>query len=377
MTEDIHTDDEMVVISDVSTSLNASPESIGKKKTDSELDTEQQEEAQEHPPPPHSPIEQSPTPSGSEPDESMDAADLPPPPVPPKGQKFVLNGSGTEVYVTEQPAKGADRIVILLTNSLGLASENNLKLADNLAQRLACPVVVPDLFGRDPIKVSGADMPPDPTVEEDAGAPSSGKSALGQLKAFAVNMVKGFMDEMWLAKHTFDRTYPHLAETVSELIQVYKPRKIGVIGYSFGGRYVLRLLHDEKHNEWSSDEYLVTVGASINPSLLEESDFDKVGKPLLVVHSAHDSVLKEDVISAGVAQLKAHNVDIETKLIEGLEPEMSEDGQSHSDVNLASKAISLPHGFAVPGDYPKSVVGDRPEQVMEAVVSFISKHMTD
>lgn len=266
-----------------------------------------------------------------------------------RGQKFELSEAGVEVYVTHSP-KNHGKLVVLLTNSLGLASRNNLKLADTYAEMLNCPVIVPDLFDKDPLRPTAKDVPE--VTEADL---TSGFS-LSKVKALAVSAVKGFMDEMWVAKHTFDRTYPKLCSAMSEIVQLYKPSSIGVIGYSFGGRYALRLLEAQQTDEWSYDEDLVAVGASIHPSLVEADDFACVAKPLIFVYPAQDPVAPDTFILRNLRALEEKRVELEHHVFD------SEDGP-------------LPHGFAVPGDYSDDIVGSRPREVIELVSSFLRSRL--
>ncbi|KAA8911506.1 hypothetical protein TRICI_003793 [Trichomonascus ciferrii] len=283
------------------------------------------------------------------------------PPVPPKdeehpkkgpsaGQKFVLSETGVEVYVSQHSVPKTKKLVILLTNSLGIASPNNMKLADLYSDKMDCPVIMPDLFDKDPIPTSGVVVDDDepPETQED------GSALLNFFKNRAAGAVKGFLDEMWMAKHTYERTYPTLAATVAEIVEVFKPSSVAVIGYSFGGRYVMQLLEDHENNEWSSDEDLITVGASVHPSLLTVQDFGHVAKPLYFVSAADDEMLPDKLLSQGFDQLRRNKVDFDYLTISG---------------------ERLPHGFAVPDDYPETLVGDRPYEVIDKVVEWISQRM--
>ena len=278
------------------------------------------------------------------------------------GQKYVLSQTNTEIYVSQPPDQipqstsssshglpsKADQLVILLTNSLGLASVNNLELADEYCRRFNCPVVVPDLFDHDPITTPGAAVPE---------RPPSTSTLLEQVKVQMVGAVKGFLDEMWLAKHTFERTYPLLSATVDEIIGVFSPKKVGIIGYSFGGRYVFQFLEGkEEDGEWSSDEDLITVGAAVHPSLLHKDDFKSIKKPLFMVSATNDELLSQSLIKNGV-QLMQQGVEFDQLVFD------------NSDA-------TLPHGFAVPGDYSESEVGEKPQIVIDAVSSWILKHLT-
>lgn len=314
------------------------------------------------------------------------------PPVPPKdgaklvqptvklvGETFRLSESQTEVYVTHSPSKKYKKIVILLSNSLGLKSVNNLKLADLYAQRLKCPVIMPDLFDGDPILTSatevdamlGNDSEPSDAGEEEENIGTDKKPGfkwnklftVSGLKKLAIDFSKGFVDEMWLARHTYDKTYPHITAVVSEIVQIYGPQSMGVIGYSFGGKYAMSFLEKAKNDDWSSDEDLVTVGAAIHPTLVEAKDFDLVSKPFMLIYAKNDELFPDPLVRQGIANLRDRNVEFSSNPFEA----SIHDGHE--------KVTHLPHGFAVPGDYPEAIVGDRPSQAVNLVVSWIGEHM--
>ncbi|CAN6674410.1 hypothetical protein TRVA0_053S00298 [Trichomonascus vanleenenianus] len=268
------------------------------------------------------------------------------------GQKFVLSQTQTQAYVTQSPSSQSSTLVILLTNSLGLSSENNLRLADMYSNSLNCPVIVPDMFSEDPIPTHGVVLP------EEIG--HADVSLLDRVKASLVGGIKGFMEEMWLARHTFEKTYPLLVSAVAEIVDVYKPRKVAVIGYSFGGRYVLPLLEGQENDEWSSDEDLICVGAAIHPSLIKAADFNVVKKPLFLVAPHNDEMLPDSLVQAGISNLQSRNIEFQKMFFGG------EGGDDEPQ---------LPHGFAVPGDYSYEEVGDRPQQVMNVVSNWILEHL--
>lgn len=290
--------------------------------------------------------------------ETAQQLDATPPPVPPpKGQKFTLSGTLAEVYISDVhrqlKTNGSARIVVLLTNSLGLASANNLRLADQYSEKLKCAVIVPDLFDKDPIKTSGAEVPESQLVSQNKISLS-----LTNIKSWAINAVKGFMDEMWLARHTFEHTYPLITNVLAEIIQIYRPISLVLVGYSFGARYVFRLLEDRNNDAWSSEEDVVTAGVAINPTLASLDDFRTAAKPVFLVYSQDDELLRQPLIDLAVSIWK--NKDVE-----------------HSTLACGNSSTGqpLPHGFAVPRDYPESVVGDWPLQVTDKVSQWVQEHL--
>jgi dienelactone hydrolase len=319
---------------------------------------------------------------------------------PPVGKTFQLHGTGAEVYITNggiPEASKSRKMVILLTNSLGLGSSNNLYLADRFARSLECLVAVPDLFEGDPVTTGGAVLEPSvPTVPITAAnsVPESAGtfSFLNQVKTFVVSTAKGFLEDMWSARHTFSHTLPIVQDTASELLAVYKPARVAIVGYSFGAKYVLHLLSlappelpagydptswtasDDALREadsGDSDEYEnIVCGVVVHPSSLDPKDFTNVAKPAHLVYGRDDELLPDALVRKSIRELEASkrkNGHVQggavlTTTVFDNERERKESG---------NRIEPLPHGFAVPGDYPKEVVGDRPNQVFDLAVNYI------
>jgi dienelactone hydrolase len=317
------------------------------------------------------------------------------------GKTFKLVNSKTQVYTTRGPpgpltAAGDDDtatadnntdntnvLVILLTNSLGLASENNLKLADRYARALNATVVVPDLFDGDPVAniLEQSDLTP---AQQQAN--NSPISLIGKVKLMVASTVKGFFNDMWAAKHAFEITNRRLAQTLQELvIETYKPTKVVLVGYSFGAKYVLHYLQTaatitSSSNNSSSESILaerIVCGACVHPSLLEPLDFAAIEKPLYFIYGRDDELLPEAIVRKC---LEVHEdkhgagVKIETAIYDNV-AEQSAVATDSNKKDEASGLLPLPHGFAVPGDYPKSMVGERPDQVFRVLVSWIREHL--
>lgn len=319
---------------------------------------------------------------------------------PPVGKTFQLQGTGAEVYITNggfPEASKSRKMVILLTNSLGLASSNNLYLADRFARSLGCIVAVPDLFEGDPVTTGGAvieaNSPTSPSAANQSSQDSTGPfSFLNQVKTFVVSTAKGFLEDMWSARHTFSHTLPIVQDSASELLTVYKPTRVAVVGYSFGAKYVLHLLSQAPPElpagydptSWTasddalreaesgdSDEYEnILCGVVIHPSLLDPKDFANVAKPAHLVYSHNDELLPDELVRKSIRVLEnnkrrnahAQNGAVLTTTVFDNEQEQKASG---------GRIKPLPHGFAVPGDYSEDIVGERPNQVFELAVEYI------
>ncbi|KAF5102452.1 hypothetical protein D0Z00_000379 [Geotrichum galactomycetum] len=316
---------------------------------------------------------------------------------PPVGKTFQLQGTGVEVYITNggvPEASKSRKMVILLTNSLGLGSSNNLYLADRFARSLGCLVAVPDLFEGDPVTTGGAVLEPStPTVPTTSASESTGPfSFLNQVKTFVVSTAKGFLEDMWSARHTFSHTLPIVQDTASELLAVYKPARVAIVGYSFGAKYVLHLLSlappelpagydptswtasDDALREadsGDSDEYEnIVCGVVVHPSLLDPKDFVHVAKPAHLIYGRDDELLPDALVRKSIRELEASkrkNGPVQGGAVLTMTVFDNERERKES----SNRVEPLPHGFAVPGDYPEEVVGDRPNQVFELAVDYI------
>lgn len=262
----------------------------------------------------------------------------------PLGSVFTLPMSTTKAYLYAPPTATPATLVLLLTNSLGLVSQNNLRLADDYARVLNAMVVVPDLFDGDPM--ANTDIPE-----------NTSDSTISHVKSLAVSFVQSFFVDMWTARHTFSKTMPRLRTVLSELHTAYAPEKMAVVGYSFGGRYALHLLSEPpgfQSRAWAGSELdTIVCGAVVHPSLVEAAEFEGVERPMLVVRAEHDALFPEEVAGRSIAVLRGNGVECEVQVYQG----------------------ELPHGFAVPGDYPESVVGQKPKEVFDQVVQWVSQRL--
>lgn len=100
-------------------------------------------------------------------------------------------------------------------------------------------VVAPDLFNGDPV--------PDDALE------------------------KGFNFGPWLGRHGPDVTDPIIAGTIKAMREEYSVKKIGAVGYCFGGRYVVRFLAPGRG---------VDVGFAAHATLVQASEFEEADVPL-------------------------------------------------------------------------------------------------
>ncbi len=236
-----------------------------------------------------------------------------------------------------------------------MRSTNNQIQADMYADE-GFVVVMPDLFGGD-VAPNTATSVLDPNNLDgsregnDPSAPlvdsSSSSSLLGLFKIKAVETVKSFMIDMWLARHTEAKVLPILhrvldasraefADAVSSGDGVY------AVGYCFGGRYVL-LLSRMPENTGGQESAatssgsgadvdleagtapppkqnrpLIKVGALAHATLVSPDDFTGLQAPISMVCVESDPMFPDEVRTVGEDYLSKHNVEHEVQVYPGV-----------------------------------------------------------
>ncbi|KAK9331106.1 hypothetical protein V1520DRAFT_338762 [Lipomyces starkeyi] len=316
----------------------------------------------------------------------------------PAGEYKTLPDAQERIYVSKPPwedklsqdhedqAQSAEEaqgfsILLLLTNGLGIESVNNQRLADEFA-REGYFVVMPDLFSSDPNR-------PVPSIQQQQG------SLLARVKSLAISSAAGFMTDMWVARHTEERTWPMLVNMVEEIVDLYRPRDMCVVGYSFGGKYALKMLQlpistsatseqsstptspsatpsnddpeaqlakspqspsaptmpidvDLSNPSWAR---LILTGIICHPSLVDPKDFVGIKKPVLIIAVQDDPLFPTELILTATKALTKNTV--------------------FHDVKWYDR--KLPHGFAVKGDYPTDnrMVTENQAHAHREIVSWI------
>ncbi|KAK9240438.1 hypothetical protein V1525DRAFT_394964 [Lipomyces kononenkoae] len=314
----------------------------------------------------------------------------------PVGEYKTLPDTQERIYVSKPPwedklssdqteptdeAQGFS-ILLLLTNGLGIESVNNQLLADEFA-REGYFVVMPDLFSSDPNS-------PVPNIHQQPG------SLLARVKSLAVSSAAGFMTDMWVARHTEERTWPMLVNMVEEIVDLYRPRDMCVVGYSFGGKYALKMLQlpisasatSERSSTSASPSLpttnsddpaeqltalsqatppsttpieanlsnpswarLILTGIICHPSLVEPKDFVGIKKPVLIIAVQNDALFPMELIQTAAKELNKNTVFHDVKWYDH----------------------KLPHGFAVKGDYPADnrLISENQAHAHREIVSWI------
>lgn len=89
----------------------------------------------------------------------------------------------------------------------------------------------------------------------------------------AFNTGKNFDIMAWVGQHPMDRVDETIDTAVKTMRGKLGAKKIGAVGYCFGGKYVIRFLAEGKG---------VDAGFVAHPSMVDSSELEAITKPLSV-----------------------------------------------------------------------------------------------
>jgi len=136
-----------------------------------------------------------------------------------------------EVYLHESPIGNKERAVVLLTDIFGLPLVNSKLIADEISNKLECDVWVPDLFNGKP--VFGVDELT-PLVPTKAGTKMSFWTILCLIFTIVPRLYRMFAIRPSV-------TDPKLDKFMTKIRNDYGYKKIGAVGYCFGGSAGVRI----------------------------------------------------------------------------------------------------------------------------------------
>jgi len=212
-----------------------------------------------------------------------------------KGELKTING--IPAYISLPESKDTSTAIVILPDVIGHEFINAQLIADQFAAN-GYYVVMPDLFQGDPVKL---------------------------------NRPEGFDIMNWLQKggpegkgHLPDQVDPIVEKTLA-YVKEQGAKKIGAVGYCFGGKYVARFLAKGKG---------VDVGYTAHPSFVDEEEIKGMTGPLSIAAAETDQIFPEE---------KRHKT----------EQLLKEMGTIPYQVVLYS---GVEHGFAVRADLSKNDV---------------------
>ncbi|KAK4937136.1 hypothetical protein LTR66_015246 [Elasticomyces elasticus] len=222
-----------------------------------------------------------------------------------------------EVYVSEPKGNANGNGILIITDVIGHRNTNVQLIADQLAAN-GYFVYVPDVFYGDPI---------------------------------TLNMSKPDFDIMkWLqgeyhpkkTSHTPPVVDPIVEKSIKEMRGKYNCKKVGIVGYCFGGKYVVRFLKPGQAD----------VGYTAHPSFVDEEELEAIKGPLSISAAETDHIFPED---------KRHKS----------EEILKKTGQPYQ-INLYS---GVEHGFSVRGDPAKRHVQFAKESAFLQAVQWFEEYL--
>ncbi|KAJ5779769.1 hypothetical protein N7457_007489, partial [Penicillium paradoxum] len=197
----------------------------------------------------------------------------------------IKNIDGVNTYIAyPKDNKTPEKAIIYITDVFGIFPNSQL-LADEYANN-GYLTIMPDILQGDPISVS--DM-------------ESGKADL----------------PAWLPKHQIADVEPVIDSTLKYVRETLGVKRVGAVGYCFGGKYVTRYLQPGK----------IDAGFIAHPSFVTHEELGAIKGPLSIAAAEVDAIF--------TTQLRHES---EETLIKAAQP---------WQINLFS---GVSHGFAVRGD---------------------------
>ncbi|KAF3923357.1 hypothetical protein ABW21_db0204418 [Orbilia brochopaga] len=228
------------------------------------------------------------------------------------------------------------KLLIFLTNGVGIRSTNNQLQADYYSKEGGFLVVMPDLFDGDPAPQAGA------TKTEEV---SGNESFIEQVKVKAAEGMKMFMIDLWLARHTPEKTLPIVkaALDAAKVEFADAASQVFAVGYCFGGKYVLKLAATAE----------IAAGAVAHGTAITAEDIKGIERPVSFVCVEDDPLFADEVRELGRKDLQERNIDHEIKVYSG-----------------------VPHGFAVMGSYEDEKIQTAQTEANNQMLEWLINHET-
>jgi dienelactone hydrolase len=172
--------------------------------------------------------------------------------------------AGVDTYIAYPPSKSTEKVILFLTDILGFYNNSKL-LADEFAAN-GYLVVMPDIFDKDQV----------PEVRQE-----------------------GFKLDDWLAKENHQPEFVQAVvdKTLAEIKKGFNPKKIGAVGYCFGGKYTIRLLNGH-----------IDAGYTAHPSFVTLEEVAAIKAPLSIAAAESDRIFTTELrhqTEAKLAEIKA------------------------------------------------------------------------
>ncbi|KAL7267453.1 hypothetical protein RUND412_009964 [Rhizina undulata] len=226
----------------------------------------------------------------------------------PKGE--IKEIAGVEAYFSYPPSGSNDKVVYFLTDVIGHKFVNAQLIADQFAAH-GYLTIMPDLFQGDPILL-----------------PESIRPA-------------GWDFHEWLSRHSPEVAQPVVDKVLAAIKSEIKPKKIGAVGYCYGGKYVIRLLNGD-----------IDAGYTAHPSFATIEEVAAIKAPLAISAAETDTIFPAELRRQTEDKLKEVGATYQLTLFSGVE-----------------------HGFAVRADVSKKLERFGKEQAFGQAVTWFGEFL--
>ncbi|KAK5078697.1 hypothetical protein LTR51_000887 [Lithohypha guttulata] len=213
-----------------------------------------------------------------------------------------------EVYISETSDKSTEHGILIITDVIGHRFKNVQLVADTFAKN-GYFVYMPDLFNGNPIPLNRPD---------------------------------DFDFPKWLSNYGTGVEDPIMEKSIKTMREKYGVKRVGAVGYCFGGKYVVRFLKPGQ----------IDVGYSAHPSFVQEDELKGIKGPFAISAAETDHIFPTE---------KRHRS----------EEILKEVGQPYQ-INLYS---GVEHGFAVRGDPEKREVQYAKESAFLQALQWFEEHL--
>ncbi|PWY71673.1 alpha/beta-hydrolase [Aspergillus heteromorphus CBS 117.55] len=223
-----------------------------------------------------------------------------------------------EIYTNYPADKSTEHGILIITDVIGHRFINAQLIADQFAAN-GYFVMMPDLFDGD---------------------------------AIPLNRPAGFDLQAWLRGEYHKEKKGHLPADVDPIIEAcitemrskYGVKKIGAVGYCFGGKYVVRHLHPEQGK--------IDAGYTAHPSFVTAEELKAIKGPLSISAAEVDAIFPTEKRHESEVILKDLGFPYQINLYSGVE-----------------------HGFSVRGNPEKRTVQYAKESAFLQAVQWFKEHL--
>ncbi|EPS37864.1 hypothetical protein H072_8428 [Dactylellina haptotyla CBS 200.50] len=228
------------------------------------------------------------------------------------------------------------KLLLFLTNGVGIHSKNNQLQADYYSKEGGFLVIMPDLFEGDPAPTAGATKTSEITGDE---------SMIEQVKTKAAEGIKILMIDLWLARHTPEKTLPIILSVLAKAKEEFADAasQVFAVGYCFGGKYVLKLAATAE----------LTAGALAHGTAVTVEDIKGITRPVSFVCVENDGLFPDEVREAGINYLEEKQIEHELRIYD-----------------------NVPHGFAVMGSYDDQKIQSSQQEANIQMLEWLIRHET-